>query len=280
MAESASQDSWTLGGGSPSPAMDHESSNQDSWTLAKSTESKTFKKTIEVVTATGSGSAEKLKEVMEDQAAMEARQAEMRQVHVATLDEVVSVNSFFTAAVFIGLSFNSTQTTGLDSSCMPSQEIAKHLVVSEVLAFSCFLFSTLIAQGLKLQMTLSSLKFPHFVHLHHTETAKSPLAPSPRRPRLLRPFTTHKHAHGHVPIYAHHINPRLLRFGMILSAIGSIVGTIFLLIAMINVVQIRLGVIGCSSPWPKRAIYPLVTLVSIGVITFISPVLYTVISYK
>lgn len=258
-----------------------EPANQElAWTHATSKESKIIKQTT---TSKGSMSImeeDSMVEVM-DQDVVVARQAEMRQLHVTALEEVMSVNSFFTAAVFIGLSFNASQTTSLVSNCIAGDEVAKHLVVSEVTAFSCFLFSTLIAQGLKLQMTLTSLKFsppPLLVHHHHP--IKNTLSTPPRRPRprLLRPFATHPPMHSHP--YPHHINPTLLHIGMILSALGSIVGTIFLMLAMFNVIQIRLGLFSCDSPWAKRAVYPLFTLVSAGVLSFISPVLYTVITYK
>ncbi|KAJ7009139.1 hypothetical protein NC653_007699 [Populus alba x Populus x berolinensis] len=53
-------------------------------------------------------------------------------VHVTALDGIVNVNSLFTVAVFVGI------------------DMAKNLLVFEVVSFSFFLFSSLVAQGLKL----------------------------------------------------------------------------------------------------------------------------------
>ncbi|KAJ7534588.1 hypothetical protein O6H91_13G101200 [Diphasiastrum complanatum] len=70
------------------------------------------------------------------------------------------------------------------------------------------------------------------------------------------------------------ISQKFLRSGMIASAMGSVAGTFFLLLSMINIVQLKLGSWSCASAWPKIAIIPLIILVANGGIIFTSSVLY------
>ncbi|KAJ7534591.1 hypothetical protein O6H91_13G101400 [Diphasiastrum complanatum] len=162
------------------------------------------------------------------------------QIHVTALDAVVNVNSFFTVAVFIGLSFNVPQdsaATGPVSACVPGASVVKYLLVFEVVSFGCFLFSSLIAQGMKLGLIFVNSDDPQ-----ETQAAV--------------------------------ISQKFLRSGMIASAMGSVAGTLFLLLSMINIVQLKLGSWSCASAWPKIAIIPLIILVANGGIIFTSSVLY------
>ncbi|CAM6094289.1 unnamed protein product [Calypogeia fissa] len=162
------------------------------------------------------------------------------QVHVTTLDEVVSVNSSFCVAVFIGLSFSPnpnvpTLLAPSDPHCQAGLETYRYLLVFEVLSFSCFLFSSLIAHGIKLYIVLGNGKEP--------ENVKSAS-----------------------------VNNRLLRVGILFAAVGSAVGSIFLTFSLVNIVQIKLGSFTCGSIWTQRTTIPLVVLVSTGVAMFTSSV--------
>ncbi|GAB2211267.1 hypothetical protein Droror1_Dr00016560 [Drosera rotundifolia] len=68
-------------------------------------------------------------------------------VHVTALDGLVNVNSIFTIAVFIGLSFTSPGQQSLDPrpSCSGGVREAGKLLLFEVMSFSFFLFSSLVA---------------------------------------------------------------------------------------------------------------------------------------
>ncbi|KAJ4898367.1 Uncharacterized protein Rs2_25161 [Raphanus sativus] len=81
-------------------------------------------------------------------------------VHVSALDGLVNVNSLFTIAVFVGLSIATPGQHSLElrSSCDASADVAKKLLVFEVVSFSFFLFSSLVAQGLKLALNLLNSK--------------------------------------------------------------------------------------------------------------------------
>ncbi|KAL6977044.1 hypothetical protein U1Q18_025838, partial [Sarracenia purpurea var. burkii] len=45
-----------------------------------------------------------------------------------------------------------------------------------------------------------------------------------------------------------YINKSFLRVGFMVSAVGSVFGCVFLMLALVNVVQIKLGTLACGSP--------------------------------
>ncbi|KMZ67462.1 maternal effect embryoarrest 60 [Zostera marina] len=165
---------------------------------------------------------------------------ETTSIHVTALDGLVNVNSLFTIAVFVGLSLTTPGQRSLEnkSDCDAGDDVARALLVFEVLAFSFFLFSSLVAQGLKLAINL----------LNSKDVDEE---------------------------FRAHINVKVLRFGMLGSAAGSVLGCIFLVLSMVNVVQIRLGLLSCGSQPTIRAVVALVTLVSTALVVYISTVFYS-----
>ncbi|KAL5704898.1 hypothetical protein ACHQM5_023260 [Ranunculus cassubicifolius] len=160
-------------------------------------------------------------------------------VHVTALDGLVNVNSLFTIAVFVGLSLTTPGQKSLEMKSVCDADIshARRLLVFEVVSFSFFLFSSLIAQGLKLAINLLNSKDVD-------------------------------------EVFRAHINLRVLKFGMLGSAVGSVMGCIFLMLSMVNVIEIRLGILSCGSKSTVRAVATLVTLVSSALIVYISTVFY------
>lgn len=160
-------------------------------------------------------------------------------IHVTALDGLVNVNSLFTVAVFVGLSLTSPGQRSLEnnSSCDAGPDVVRNLLVFEVASFSFFLFSSLIAQGLKLAINLINSK--------DVDDA-----------------------------FRAHINATVLRFGMLGSAVGSVMGCLFLLLSMVDVIQIRLGMLSCGSKSAVRAVTALVTLVSTALLVYISTIFY------
>ncbi|KAL2621047.1 hypothetical protein R1flu_001252 [Riccia fluitans] len=172
----------------------------------------------------------------------EELRSDVTQIHVTTLDEVVSVNSFFCVAVFLGLTFNYTPNDAAQTSmisdplrCGVGMNTYRYLLMFEVLAFSCFLFSSLVAHGIKLYIVLGNGS-----ELENVRSAS--------------------------------VNNRFLRLGILLSAMGSVVGTVCLTLSLVNIVQIRLGNLSCGSSWTNRTAIPLVILVGSGVSIFVSSV--------
>ncbi|KAL9227502.1 hypothetical protein vseg_003185 [Gypsophila vaccaria] len=160
-------------------------------------------------------------------------------VHVTALDGLVNVNSLFTIAVFVGLSLTTPGQHSLENrtSCDAGIDVARKLLVFEVVSFSFFLFSSLVAQGLKLAINILNSKDAD-------------------------------------DVFKAHINTRVLRVGMLGSAVGSVMGCLFLMLSMINVIQIRLGMLSCGSKSAAQAVAALVVLVSSALLVYISTALY------
>ncbi|XP_057964822.1 uncharacterized protein LOC131155597 [Malania oleifera] len=160
-------------------------------------------------------------------------------VHVTALDGLVNVNSLFTVAIFVGLSLTTPGQRSLEnrSACDADVSVAKKLLVFEVVSFSFFLFSSLVAQGLKLAINLLNSK--------DVDEA-----------------------------FRAHINIRVLRFGMLGSAVGSVMGCLFLVLSMINVIEIRLGMLSCGSKSAVHAVVVLIMLVSSALVVYISTAIY------
>ncbi|EPS60773.1 hypothetical protein M569_14026, partial [Genlisea aurea] len=132
-------------------------------------------------------------------------------VHVTALDGIVTVNSLFTTAVFIGLSLTTSTSseTGNKSSCEGDVELVRRVIVFEVFSFGFFLFSSFIAQSLKLAINLASSSASNTPH------------------------------HGEVESW-------LVDYGLFGSAAGSVSGCAFLVASMVEYVQVKLGRVPCS----------------------------------
>ncbi|XP_057523095.1 uncharacterized protein LOC130802975 [Amaranthus tricolor] len=159
-------------------------------------------------------------------------------IHITALDGIIHVNSIFTLAVFIGLSWNPndpSNTLITDPSCSSlNTSVAENLVAFHVYSFGSFLFSSLVALGLKQAFRISV----------------------------------------HYDSYRAFIHTSGLRLGMLVSAIGSVCGCGFLMMALINVAQIKLGSLSCGSSHTFAAVVPLVILVPSALLIYIAFVLY------
>ncbi|KAK9138767.1 hypothetical protein Sjap_009361 [Stephania japonica] len=121
--------------------------------------------------------------------------------------------------------------------CDADADHARRLLVFEIISFTFFLFSSLIAQGLKLALNLLNSKDAD-------------------------------------EIFRAHINLNVLRFGMLGSAAGSVLGCVFLMMSIVDVIEIRLGVLSCGSGSAVRAVAVMVGLVSSALLGYISTVVY------
>ncbi|XP_008801356.1 uncharacterized protein LOC103715495 [Phoenix dactylifera] len=160
-------------------------------------------------------------------------------IHITALDGIVNVNSLFTLAVFVGLAWNPSDPTdgGLPSGdCAAGNRAEERLVFFHVLAFASFLFSSLVA--------LSVRQAIRFVH------------PPPVGSRAAR------------------INRAALRGGILASAVGSVFGCGFLMMALVNVVEIKLGRLGCGGAAAVGAVIPLVTLIPAAMLIYTAIVFY------
>ena len=182
-------------------------------------------------------------------------------IHVTALDGIVNVNSLFTLASFVGLAWRPSAdgpglAAGADragSPCAAGDRAESDLVSFHVLAFACFLFSSLVALCLK-QLVRT---FPP-----HRSRRGAGAGPSSSSSSVLGRTAR--------------INRAALRVGILASAVGSVAGCGFLMMALVNVVQVKLGRLGCgaggSAAW--AAVVPLVTLVPAAMLIYIGIVFY------
>ncbi|KAK9160173.1 hypothetical protein Syun_006514 [Stephania yunnanensis] len=83
-------------------------------------------------------------------------------IYVTALDNIVSVNSLYAFAVFVGLSWNpidsrnTTNTLISNPACAPLLRLVENIITFQVYSFSFFLFSTLLALSLKQSIRIST----------------------------------------------------------------------------------------------------------------------------
>ncbi|EXC10745.1 hypothetical protein L484_025329 [Morus notabilis] len=169
-------------------------------------------------------------------------------IHIMALDNVVNVNSLFTLALFLGLSWYPTtdpRTTLIgaaasSSACFAGAEVAEGLISFHVYSFSSFLFSSLVALALKQTIKIGEVVSSGEAFEHHLG----------------------------------HVNRVALRSGMVVSALGSVFGCGFLMMALVDLVQIKLGVLACGGLYTFSAVVPLVVLVPLGLVIYLFLVLH------
>lgn len=176
-----------------------------------------------------------------------SRQRFRTSIHIMALDGIVNVNSLFTFAVFLGLAWYPTTNPAVtlasaaDPACIADTAMGESLIEFHVYSFSSFLFSSLIACALK-----------QALRIRHGDGDGE-----------LRSFPM-----------AIHVNAAALRGGILVSAAGSVFGCVFLMLALVDLVQIKLGTLACRSWDSLAAIGPLVILVPFALVVFVGLVLY------
>ncbi|KAL4298070.1 hypothetical protein GQ457_12G011500 [Hibiscus cannabinus] len=173
------------------------------------------------------------------------RKISITTIHVMALDGIVNVNSLFTFALFLGLAWYPTPTLidpSSPSSCAAGSNLAENLVACHVYSFSSFLFSSLIASAIKQAIKISK--------------------------------DSNDSAARGVGASLVDVNLMALRAGMLVSGVGSVFGCGFLMMALVDLVQIKLGTLSCGSLHSISAIGPLVVLVPSALVFYIFIVLY------
>ncbi|GFQ01674.1 hypothetical protein PHJA_002311300, partial [Phtheirospermum japonicum] len=110
--------------------------------------------------------------------------------------------------------------------------VDRKLLVFEVVFFDFFLFSSLVAQGLKLA-----------IHLLNSKDVDE--------------------------VFRAHINLKVLRFGMLASAIRPVMGCLFLMLSMVNMIQIRLRMLSCGSKSKVHTVTASIVLVTSALVVYI-----------
>ncbi|XP_042001833.1 uncharacterized protein LOC121751182 isoform X2 [Salvia splendens] len=155
-------------------------------------------------------------------------------IHVTALDGIVSANSLFTMAMFIGFSMTVPEnaTTVSSAACTTSGETVRRLIVFEVASFSFFLFSSLVAQSLKLQINLRN---------------------------NMDPTDPHRAT----------INVDHLKYCLFASAVGSVLGCTFLTASIVDFIRVKLGSLSCGGK-PVYAVVVLVVFVGSGLLVYVT----------
>ncbi|KAK3184659.1 hypothetical protein Dsin_031945 [Dipteronia sinensis] len=171
------------------------------------------------------------------------------EVHQKALEDLVNVNSLFTIAVFIGLSFATPNQHSLESrpECDPGREIAKRLVVYEVISFVCFLLSSLVAKSLKVVLNIRKQQ----MDVDHM------MIPD----RLFKKWL---------------LSEKWKTSLMVVTISASISGIWFLTFSMMNVIQMRVGKLACGSNYALSAVIPLFVVVFASQVIYAPSMMYGV----
>ncbi|KAG4973983.1 hypothetical protein JHK87_030804 [Glycine soja] len=172
-------------------------------------------------------------------------------IHIMALDGIVNVNSLFTLALFLGITSTSTTNTLIgedEAACAAGTSMSEGLIAFHVYSFSSFLFSSLIALALK-----NVINFSKDVHEGDAVLDNN----------------NNNWIHSVAKI-----NTVVLRFGTLVSAFGSVFGCGFLVMALVDLVQIKLGTFTCGSPHTFAAVAPLLVLVPTALLIYVVLVIY------
>lgn len=127
-------------------------------------------------------------------------------------------------------------SSGGTNFCAASNQVQKDVISFSTYALSLFLFSSLVALALKQAV------------------------------RLGKPHSTH----------AVRVDRVLLRAGLMAIALSSIIGVGFLMLVLVNLVQVKLGRLGCGAAATATAgaVIPLVTLVPAAMLIYTVVILH------
>ncbi|KAG8642037.1 uncharacterized protein LOC122721406 [Manihot esculenta] len=169
-----------------------------------------------------------------------------KDIILKAIEDLVSVNTLFIAAVFIGLAFADPQQRSLEINrpeCNADMKIIKRLVVYEVVSFSCFLLSTMAAKSIKV-----------YLHIFYPDD------PDSDKNSLDKPRLDGK-------------NVRLfdLKRGLIftISIVASLVGVLFFALSIFCVIEIKLGKLSCGIHETRVASLTLLILVLISLLIYL-----------
>ena len=150
------------------------------------------------------------------------------EIHLTALDSVVILNSLCAAFTFIGLSLTTMELQSIDG-CLGCGPKIRSLMLFEVISFAFFLASLLVAYGLKIMISL----------INAAELNKE---------------------------FRNHFNRKSIRKVMLCAIFSSILGCLFLILSIVYILQIRLGISSCESPFTVQGVVALVIIVTCGVI--------------
>ncbi|CAN6181017.1 unnamed protein product [Urochloa humidicola] len=172
-----------------------------------------------------------------------------KDLHKEVLDGIVTANGFFTGAVFLSVTGTVTPLSDIPSNCMAGADITRNLFLFQIWSLGFYFLSSLIATASKLvifHIKNAGLVIERVVHVENGIPSYS--GSDARRNTKTPP----------VPY--------------VRSVMFSAVGSVFLLLSIINLVQIKLGLLSCGNT--------LVLITGVGIALLIIPglAIYLIIS--
>ncbi|KAL3752542.1 hypothetical protein ACJRO7_000018 [Eucalyptus globulus] len=164
-------------------------------------------------------------------------------IYQKALDDLVSVNSLFTVAVFVGLAFASAEQQNLagDSKCEAGVRVGRRLVKNEVISFAFYLFSSLVAKSLKTHLFTYLITDPSCDQITHWSS-------------------------------------KVLRGSLFfLSTATSIIGGVLLLYSMVDMIQLRLGKVTCKGIETLNAVGVLIAVNVFALLIYIPFVAHAIV---
>nr|CAB3490232.1 unnamed protein product [Digitaria exilis] len=193
-----------------------------------------------------------------------------KELHREVLGGIVTANGFFTGAVFLSITGTITPRSGIPSNCTAGDDITLKLFLFQICSLGFYLLSSLIATATKLvivylekdsvagenitYMPNSSSGMPlttegPWSQEHHQWWSSSvglgPQQTLQEQEEEVGSWRTVSKEHRHIGTVqkmAHWLRP------LMVSSVGfSAVGSFFMLLSMVNMVQIKLGLLSCGS---------------------------------
>ena len=155
-------------------------------------------------------------------------------IHRRAIEDVLYFNSLLTFAVFIGLSqtYEANRSQEKGDECTAGPGVHRKLIICEVLAFACFLSSSLSAKALKLLLTSHENKQRRYI------------------------FTD-------IPF-------QLKSVMLIATAGSSLMGMIALVFSVVYLVQIQIGVYSCTRGEARLVIWILCIIALFSLVLYMT----------
>ncbi|CAL4980547.1 unnamed protein product [Urochloa decumbens] len=212
-------------------------------------------------------------------------------LHKEVLGGIVTANGFLTGAVFLSINGTVTPTSGIPSNCTAGNDITLNLFLFQIWSLGFYFLSSLIATATKLlvvyfetdtwgrQMKYTTPPPPlDDDQLEHQQMAFSWLV----HQRTLQPEFHHSSFQsGHqqdagisladrrgrntAEMLSHFVRPL-----MVSSVFFSALGSLLLLLSMINMVQIKLGLLSCGNTLVVITVLGIGILILAGLVTYLS----------
>jgi len=186
-------------------------------------------------------------------------------VPVKALEGIVSANTFLTVAVFIGITGTITPSATIPPACVAGDDIARNFFLFEILSFGFYLLSSLVAQGMKLAVTLLAAD-----EFYGDGEQKPPPSDDCEEMPAWRAAGPRERRRAVL---------RIAQPMMLLAAGCSIMGTFFLLLSMVDAIQLKFGLVSCGIPLAVGATFALSGLVVGGLLFYGSTVAYALMHY-